>query len=815
MASECTGDDDLRREVDSLLAFHDETQDLSLPSAVLPTPTQIGHFRVLRELGRGGMGVVLLAQRGDEPPIALKLLRPDIVSPELLSRFQREATVLARLDHPGIAHLLETGVANTPQGARPWLAIRYIEGVSLREWARSEHPLPVKLELLASIADAVEHAHSHGVVHRDLKPENILVRADGSPVVLDFGVARMADSDVRATTVMTSLGVLVGTIRYMSPEQAEAQLGAIGPRSDVYTLGVVACELLEGRLPYEVPEESVHRALVAVMTARMRPLAQVPPAFRGPLEQLLRAALAKQPELRLPSAAAFAEDLRRVAQGRRPQARVTHDGPLERSRLVRLLPALISVGGIAALLAIAFRQPPTPFDWAEGLVRPTRMFRRVMEDCDSATVRIHYNTRTLPRLREAQAFLESGLALVRTLRWQPYHGEVQQHLRFRLGEARYLIAERTYDAAGYEAAAELWLSARELPQPPPRFPTPDTIGISINDVLSPMKTQPWAAAAMALDDLARLDRSDGALARALAIRREGAAVFARGLGATSLLEVREPLQAAERSALAGWLQGLGSSIVMEGASRSDAVAVREGLGYVRRATLTADTQTESSALASRLHDLGAAFLIAGFFEQADSLLDSATVRLRTAREIRMELPGYTSFVQSSRELARALRLRAWRSHDPRVQRSLLLEALSQLSLPPQSEVNLNALDEAFVGLSAGEVLVDLGCVERDSSRFTEALVRLDRASRLLPPSKATTLASRASLQRVRIEGQRYAITGSRAHLVRANQLIDQGSVIQRQSSPQRWMMLVSEAKQAFLQQRARPYALDYPVATPF
>ena len=345
VASTCAGDDELRREVDSLLAFHDETQDITLPAAVLPTPTEIGEFRVLRELGRGGMGVVVLAQRGDAPPIALKLLRPDIVSPELLARFQREATALARLDHPGIAHLLETGVASTPQGARPWLAMEHIEGVSLREWARGEHPLAEKLELLARIADAVEHAHSHGVVHRDLKPENILVQADGTPIVLDFGVARLADSDVRATTVMTSLGVLVGTIRYMSPEQAEAQLGAIGPRSDVYTLGVIACELLEGRMPYEVPEESVHRALVAVMTARMRPLVQVPPAFRGPLEQLLRAALAKQAELRLPSAAALAEDLRRIAHGRRPQARAPDDGPLGRTRLLQWL---LSYCGLSA-----------------------------------------------------------------------------------------------------------------------------------------------------------------------------------------------------------------------------------------------------------------------------------------------------------------------------------------------------------------------------------------------------------------------------------------------------------------------------------
>ena len=120
-----------------------------------------------------------------------------------------------------------------------------------------------------------------------------------------------------------------------------------------------------------------------------------------------------------------------------------------------------------------------------------------------------------------------------------------------------------------------------------------------------------------------------------------------------------------------------------------------------------------------------------------------------------------------------------------------------------------------MGWSAGEVLVDLGCDERDSSRFTEALVQLDRANRLLPASKAPSLASRARLQRVRIEGQGYAITGSRVHLVRAIQLIDQGSLMQHQTSTQRWSMLVSGAKDAFMKQAARAYALDYPVATPF
>ncbi len=786
-----------------------------LTGTTLATPATVGDFQILRELGRGGMGVVLLAQRGNAAPVALKLLRPEIVSPELLARFQREATALARLDHPGIARLLETGVAQTPQGVRPWLAMEHIEGVSLREWARTERPLGEKLELLARIADAVDHAHMQGVVHRDLKPENVIVRPDGSPVVLDFGVARFADSDVRATSVMTSLGVLVGTIRYMSPEQAEAQLGAIGPRSDVYTLGVVACELLEGRLPYEVPEESVHRALVAVMTSRMRPLVQVQAPFRNPLERVLRAALAKQPEQRLPSAAALAQDLRRVADGRRPLARSPQDGPLDRVSLVRSLIALLALAGIATAFVLASRQPPTPLDWAQGFTQPDHMFRRVMQGCDSATVRIHYNTRTLPRLREAREQLEHSLALLRTLRWQPYHDEVRTHLRFRLGEARYLIAERTYDAAEYEAAAETWLSARELAPVPRRVPIPDTLGISTPEVLASMGTHPWAAAAMALDDMARLDPSDHALSRALEIRREGAQAFATTLGAKSLLELPLPVSMDIRNKYAGWLQGLGASMVMEGANRSDARAVREGLGLVRRSALLFDSEMESSALASRVHDLGAAFMWTGLFEHADSLVDSATVRLRYARELRAGLPGYTSFVYSSRALARALRLQAWRARDRGTQRRLLLDALAQLSPPPGSEVRLGPMDEALIEVAAGEVLVDLGCVERDSSRFSQALEQLDRARRLLPPRKSPSLNLRALLQRLRIEGQRFAITGSGVHQVRSIQLIDQGNLLQQEAVSQRWIVLVSGAKTSFKLQSARAYALDYPVAAPF
>ncbi|MEO5987450.1 MAG: hypothetical protein ABIU54_11695, partial [Candidatus Eisenbacteria bacterium] len=523
----------------------------------------------------------------------------------------------------------------------------------------------------------------------------------------------------------------------------------------------------------------------------------------------------KRPEQRLSSAEALAHDLRRVAGGRRPLARPPQEGGLDRRSVLRFLPALLGLASIAVLVALASRQPPTPLEWAQGLVQPNRMFRRVMEMCDSATVRIHYNTRTLPRLREAREQTEHALTLLHTLRLQPYHDEVRAHLRFRLGEARYLIAERTYDSAEYEAAAETWLGARELPQPPRRVPIPDTLGISTHGVILPMGTQPWAAAAMALDDRARLDQSDRSLARALQIRREGAQLFANSVGAKSLLEVPLPASMGIRNMYGSWLQGVGTSLVMDGANRSDARAVREGLGYVRSSALLFDSELESSAQAARVHDLGIAFMWAGLFEQADSLVDSAAVRLRYARKLRMEIPGYTSFVYSSRALARTLRLKAWRSRDRATKHGLFVDALAQLSLPPESEVRLGPLDVALLAMAAAEVLVDLGCVERDSSRFTQAMVQLDRASQLLPPRQAPSLNTWATLQRLRIEGQRFAITGSSVHLVRSMQAIDQGNWIQGEFISPRWTHLVSAAADALKRQSARAFALDYPVPTPF
>jgi len=815
VAREAGDDLELRRDVEELLAYHDESA--SAVDALPPhdaAPERVGPWRIEGELGRGGIGVVYLASRGGEPAVALKLLRGGLLSPTLVARFRREAAVLARLDHPGIARLIDTGIDDGPHGPRPWLAMERVEGVDLRSWAAGERGQAERLELMARVCDAVEHAHAHGVVHRDLKPENILVRPDGRPVVLDFGVARLVDSDVRATTLHTTVGVLVGTIRYMSPEQADARPDGIGPRSDVHQLAVLTYELVTGRLPYEVPEHSVHRALVAVLTAPPRPMDELPPRLRRPLERVLRAALAKDPARRLASAALLATDLRRVAAGRSPLARPPREA---RSRwpAAGKTAALIGAGALALLWATGRIGPaPSPLDRVEGKLAPARMYRRIMLEADSAVVRLHFTTRTLPRLREASAHVGRALALLGTVEGRPWHDQLRAYLRFRRGEAEYLVAERTYDATLYAQAADTWYSARELPQPPARVPLPDTFGIAAARALAPMGTEPWAAAAMALEDRARVCEPVVSLERALAIRREGAAVFLAPLGARSLLDAPAPANPEVRRVLAGWRQGMGASLSRLGFELGDSAMVDEGIRHLERAAAMIEPWHDGSATASIVHDLGTACLQRAALVGDGASLDTALVRLGQARDLRGELPGYTSFVHSSLALARARRLVAWRSSDPVEQRVHLAFALELLETPPSDEVSLGAPDRSLLALGRAEVLVDLACVEQDESLLAQAAKALEEVEEVFPRGRAPVLAAAADVQRIRIAGQLHAVTHSHAEMGRARQVADRYYVTPAGRSP-RTDALVGAARGMLGSGAPNRFDLRYPIPYPY
>jgi non-specific serine/threonine protein kinase/serine/threonine-protein kinase len=273
----------------------------------------IGRYRVVRVLGEGGMGTVYLAEQNKpRRSVALKVIRPGVASASVLARFEQEAQVLARLQHPGIAQIFDAGTADTGEGIQPYFVMEYIRGRPLIEHAEV-HRLGTRqrLELLAKICDAVQHAHQKGIIHRDLKPGNILVTEDSEPKILDFGVARATDADMQTTTLRTDVGQLVGTVPYMSPEQAAGDPNELDVRSDVYALGVVGYELLAGRLPYDLRRKMIHEAVRVIREEEPTPLSSINKVFRGDVETIIQKALEKERLRRYQSASDLAGDIRR------------------------------------------------------------------------------------------------------------------------------------------------------------------------------------------------------------------------------------------------------------------------------------------------------------------------------------------------------------------------------------------------------------------------------------------------------------------------------------------------------------------------
>ena len=329
----CGSDVELCAEVQTLLRHHAEApaaflvgrgDDEARETAELLVGRQVSHFRVTRVIAAGGMGIVYEAQQ-DQPRrrVALKVLRSGLATEAALRRFAHEPEILARLHHPAIAQIYETGTHEEGALRLPYFAMEFVPGArSLTEYA-AEHALNERqrLELFAQICDAVQHGHQRGIVHRDLKPGNILIDESGSPKVIDFGVARATDADVTISTLRTDPGQILGTLQYMSPEQCAGDAVEIDTRSDVYALGVVLYELLTGALPYDLATRTPFDIPGVIREQEPRRPSTVNPRLRGDLETILLKALEKDRDHRYQTVAALSQDIRHYLAGEAIEAR--------------------------------------------------------------------------------------------------------------------------------------------------------------------------------------------------------------------------------------------------------------------------------------------------------------------------------------------------------------------------------------------------------------------------------------------------------------------------------------------------------------
>jgi len=384
----CAGDAVLRAEVHSLIAAYDEADGLSLPgwagvfAVAGDTPRSIGPYRLVRELGVGGMGQVWLAEQ-TEPvcrQVAIKLIRAGLYDKRVLQRFVSERQSLALMNHPAIAKIFDAGA--TPDG-QPYLVMEYVDGLPITEYC-DRHTLAIvdRLKLFQRVCEGVQHAHQKAVIHRDLKPSNILVtEIDGSPMpqIIDFGVAKGIFPTRNAPTLFTQMGTLVGTVGYMSPEQSQLDAGDVDTRTDVYSLGVVLYELLVGALPFdpatlrsyaslnrsrdlEAPKPSTRLRMSADMSAhvahhRGTEVGPLMHHLRGDLDAIVLKALETDRQRRYATPAELAADIGNYLRNEPVSAHAPSAGYRARKYLRRhWAAASVAAGGLTLLFIFAIAQ---------------------------------------------------------------------------------------------------------------------------------------------------------------------------------------------------------------------------------------------------------------------------------------------------------------------------------------------------------------------------------------------------------------------------------------------------------------------------
>ncbi len=380
----CGENAELRSEVESLLVSYDgadsilenspAAQPFSFSPTVAQTERRIGSYRILREIGRGGMAFVYLAERADQnyrKRVAIKMVKPGIGTDQLLQRFRNERQTLAALDHPNIVKLLDGG---TTEDGLPYLVMDYVEGTAIDRYC-DLHKLSIydRLALFRDVCAAVQYAHQNLVIHRDLKPGNILITSDGLPRLLDFGIAKLLNPEFQQTSLVTRADVHPMTPEYASPEQVRGD--PVASTSDIYSLGVLLYEILTGSHPYHIAGSSWRNferlvceaeplrpsAMLNTDQARLKASAQMRAAEPGQLLSLLRGdldcitmkALDKDPQRRYATASELSADLGRYLSHEPVLARPASAG-YRVQKYVRRHPVGVSVAAGVVFLLTAF-----------------------------------------------------------------------------------------------------------------------------------------------------------------------------------------------------------------------------------------------------------------------------------------------------------------------------------------------------------------------------------------------------------------------------------------------------------------------------
>ena len=421
----CGGDAGLRAEVEGLLAANGRAGEfMRRPAAVAagitvsPDPitegpgTRIGPYKLLQQIGEGGMGVVYMAEQ-EQPvrrKVALKIIKPGMDTKQVVARFEAERQALAMMDHANIARVFDAGAT---ESGRPYFVMELVHGVPITEYCDANRLTPrERLGLFVPVCQAIQHAHQKGVIHRDIKPSNVLVTMyDDKPVpkVIDFGVAKAVEQRLTEKTLFTQFGALVGTFEYMSPEQAEMNAFGVDTRSDIYALGVLLYELLTGTTPLERPrlreaaygeivrlikEEEPPRpstrlstsgTLAKVAAARQTEPAKLSRLMRGELDWVVMRCLEKDRSRRYDTASGLARDVERYLKDEPVEARPPSAWYRLRKAARRNRTALSVAGVVAAVLVLGTAVSL----WQASLARAERDRARLAEAAREAEHQEH------------------------------------------------------------------------------------------------------------------------------------------------------------------------------------------------------------------------------------------------------------------------------------------------------------------------------------------------------------------------------------------------------------------------------------------